>query len=532
VATVERQIEDPAPGRARSFASAGSQAGGPSVLGERGAPREHTKQPGCFRDLNLDQALAAMLARREEYELAPLFYTPLQDAREIAYRQEVMRDTEREELAQAIDRFAQAMRLTRSQLGLVGKISHQRQREAWYLEAVATYCLAVRELTATLRDARPESRGLLAVAEYLSDYVASQEFLALDGETDKLKGELGQVRYVMTIKEGSVRVSPYADEEDYGAAVEDTFARFAKGQVKDHRASYRTRQEMGHVEAAVLDFVARLYPEVFAELAAYCQRHREFRDRVILRFDREIQFYMAYHAYTRPIRAAGLAFCYPQVSESKEVGASDTFDLPLARKLAEEKTEVVTNDWQLSDPERIFVVSGPNQGGKTTFARAFGQLHYLACLGCPVPGSRARLSLFDRLLTHFEKQEDLSDRHGKLEDDLIRVHEILKVATDRTVVVMNESFTSTTLEDARFLGTRVLRQMIELEVLGVYVTFVDELASLSDSIVSATSTVDPHDPTVRTFKITRRPADGLAYAAAIAEKYGLSYRALRHRLES
>lgn len=530
MATVKQQARDTAP--ESTLPTAPPQTGGPSVLSEDGVLREHVEQPACFRDLNLDQAVQAIIARRDDYNLAPLFYTPLRSVEEIGFRQEVMRDTERPELAGTIERFAHEMRRVRSNLQLVGKLSYQRQREAWYLEAIGTYCEAVRDLAESLEEARPQSRALRAITEYLASYTASEGFTALSAETEKLKRDLGRIRYAMTIKSGSVRVSAYEDEEDYGARVKDTFARFAQGEVKDHRARYATLQEMGHVEAAVLEFVSRLHPEPFAELAAYCERHREFRDRTVLRFDREIQFYLAYHAYTQPIREVGLQLCYPQVSDSKEATAAGTFDLPLARKLTGEKTEVVTNDWHLTRDERIFVVSGPNQGGKTTFARTFGQLHYLACLGCPVPGSEARLLLFDRLFTHFEKQEDLSNRHGKLEDDLIRVHDIPKHATDRTVVVMNESFTSTTLDDATFLGTRVLQRMITLGVLGVYVTFVDELASLDQSIVSATSTVDPQDPTVRTFKITRRPADGLAYAAAIAEKYKLTYQALRERLSS
>jgi DNA mismatch repair protein MutS len=502
----------------------------PSVLFEHAAPVELTEPPACFPDLNLDQAVDAIIARREDYNLAPIFYTPLADAHAIVYRQEVMHDTERQEIAQAIQAFAQRMRRTRSLLKLARELHYQRQREAWYLEAAGIYCHAVRELARALSDAGPDSRGLRAISEYLARYVRSQAFLTLDTDTEKLKRELGEIRYTLTIKDASVRVSAYEDQEDYGAQVRQTFERFQQGEVKDHRARYATRTEMGHVEAAVLEFVAHLHPDLFAELESYGQRHARYRDAVLTRFDREIQFYLAFHDYTAPIKAAGYQLCYPQITADKSVAARAAFDLPLARKLTAEKARIVTNDWHLEGPERIFVVSGPNQGGKTTFARALGQLHFLANIGCPVPGTHARLMLCDQCLTHFEQQENPADRRGKLEDDLIRVHDILRRATARTIVVMNESFTSTTLDDARFLGAQVLERMIALDVLGVYVTFVDDLSRLHESIVSVTSTVDQNDPAIRTFKIVRQPANGLAYAAAIAEKYGLTYKRLREQL--
>ena len=231
------------------------------------------------------------------------------------------------------------------------------------------------------------------------------------------------------------------------------------------------------------------------------------------------------------MKAAGLDFCYPAVSkDAKQVSARDMFDLALAAKLMPRAAMVVRNDFELTGQERIIVVTGPNHGGKTTFARAFGQLHYLASLGYPVPARQASLFLPDRVFTHFEREEDLATLRGKLEDELVRIREVLEQATGDSVVVMNESFASTTLRDAASVGEQVLNRMTDLDLLGVYVTFVDELASLSKACVSMVGAVVPDNPAERTFKIVRKPADGLAYAAAIAGKYGLSYAQLTERL--
>jgi DNA mismatch repair ATPase MutS len=489
------------------------------------------QEPDFFADLNLDQVLESMTAGREQYELKPLFWTPLHEVGAVGYRHEVVRDLEEREVLESVNRFAETMRRMRQHLQQVQKLHYELQKQAWFLDAAEIYCTAVRALAEEFAARDVTSRGFRGFRRYLAEYAGSERFTSLAAETQALKDTLAQIRYAIRIHGSRVTVSRYEGEPDYGAEVEDTFAKFKQGAVKSYLVKLPEYAEMDHVEAQIATLVAKLYPDVFGTLAGYCTRHRDYLDPTIGRFDREVQLYLAYLELISRYKAAGLPFCYPRVSaRSKDIAAEETFDIALANKLVPDGGTVIANDFYLAGPERIFVVSGPNNGGKTTFARTVGQLHYLASLGLPVPGRSARLFLPDRIYTHFEKEEDIETLRGKFEDELVRVHEILEQATADSIIVMNESFNSTTLNDALFVGTEVMRRILDLGCLGVYVTFVDEIASLSEATVSMVSQIAAGNPAERTFKVLRRPAEGLAYAWAIAEKYGLTYERLLERI--
>ncbi|HKO26404.1 MAG TPA: hypothetical protein VJU80_03025, partial [Solirubrobacteraceae bacterium] len=230
--------------------------------------------PGCASDLRLDQVVEAIVRGREEADdLRALLYRPVAVLDAIRYRQEVFSDLEDERLLEGASKFAVQMRDVRRHLSAIEKMHYPLQRQGWFLDAAAIYCQALRSLAETLDAAPVRSRALTAFRAFLGGYLASEEFTTLDADTTVRKQRLGQIVYDVGIRGSRVDVSCYDDEPDYSVEVEALFERFAQGEVRDYRRSYRGEPGFNHVTAQILELVARLFPEPFAELAAYCEQH-------------------------------------------------------------------------------------------------------------------------------------------------------------------------------------------------------------------------------------------------------------------
>ena len=490
------------------------------------------KAPAFFVDVNLDQIIDDITGKKEVYNLKPFFYTKLDNIPAIKYRQEVMAELENPLLHAHIESFADQMRKMNTLLSGAKESSFKYEKARLFLDAVSSYVKAITELTDNLSNVQLKSVGFLEFQIFLTDYTNSSDIGLLSQETKSLIAELDALTYCIRIKDLRIEVSPTISRSDYSKEVEKTFDIFKQEPVKDYRIEFNSGQSISHVQASILEGVAQLYPKAFQNLEDYAKDHKSFLNKTIEIFDREIQFYMAYLDYIAVLKTAGLSFCYPEITKSKnELYTYEGFDLALANKLTKQKSTIVCNDFQLSGQERMLVITGPNQGGKTTYARTIGQLQYLANIGCAVPGKKAKLFLFDQIFTHFEKDERTEDHQSKLESDLLKTHQILSASSENSILIMNEILSSTTLQDAIYLSKKVMYKIFQLDAICVWVTFIDELASLNEHTVSMVSTVDPENPAVRTFKIVRQETTGLAYALSLAEKHNVTYKDIKERIK-
>ena len=482
-----------------------------------------------YRDLNLDQIIDTAVSYKKEYDFKKFFYTPLDNIETITYRQEIIKDLQNDEFYIRVDEFCQEMLEIEKYQKLIKELDYDVYKNSWFLQMALVYVSALESFYDSLKSVDLHSKGLLLFREFLKTYLQSDEFKSLRSDMQSLKKQFDSIIYDITIDGLTFKVKRYEGEEDYTQKIKKVFKRFEQDDVNETKSQFDKNRGMNHVNAKILEFVAKLYPKIFATLREFCDKYENFIDKTFQTFAGEVEFYISYLSYISQIKER---FCFPQISgENKSIRVMGGFDLALAYSLVFEKKKVVTNDYALEKQERIMIVSGANQGGKSTFSRAFGQINYLASLGLPVPANEAKLFLVTRVFTHFEREEHIGNLHSKLQEDLVRIHKILESATPKSLVILNEIFSSTSLKDAIYLSKKIMEKIVDLDLFCIWVTFIEELNNLNKKTVSMVSLIDANDIENRTYKIIKKESDGLAYAKSIAKKYRLSSEQILKRID-
>lgn len=488
--------------------------------------------PSFFVDLNLNRLIDEFQNRAKGYDIKKFFYIFPDTRKDIRYRREVLADLKKESLYESVRVFTKNMFQARSYFSHSEAVEFQIQKEMWTVNGAVRYLEAWEGLFTALHNNNIQSEGLLTLSSYMDEIERKEEFKQWKAGTAKVRDLFQNIQLELTLTGSQISLAMREGKgKDYNDCVKELFPK----QWKEKRSHYiespfHNKLELSALECEIVDMLNKLIPEHFKTMHHFYGVAKNALDDTLVRFEEEVQFYLSYLDFQKEMESYGCSFTKPVLLEEQELKVNGVYDLALAFKGAKKGRKVISNDAYFNDGEHFFVVTGPNQGGKTTFARSMGQMMYFAMMGLEVPAKMAIVPYMDGIITHFSVEESVETGRGKLKEELTRLAPMMHETEKNQFVILNELFTTAATYDSYIMGKNVMEHFIENNCLGIYVTHIRELAEGNDAIVSLVATASETDYHKRTYRIVRKEAEGVGYAGDMAERFHLTYTLLKERL--
>ncbi|MBO4695795.1 MAG: hypothetical protein J5643_00780 [Lachnospiraceae bacterium] len=489
------------------------------------------KEPACFDDLNLPEYVKIILEEPDNAELRPYFYYMPKTRAAAEFRQSVAKDLCDPDIRGAVNRFILGIDVSR-RYQMLSEKTESVQKWKWRLDTIVQYYDSIELFCEALNSTPPKSQALYDLHKYLFEIISRKDVVSLRTQAKEINDEFEKMEFRITIgKDRSCLDFEYSDY-DYCNEIRSEFLR-NEGAEETHSFTESPFVDMmvSPLEQFILEQFMKRNRVLFRNLETFCGINRDIISDDITDLIREFKFYTLNLDYLARMKVKNYPITFPKLSEDREVYLDNCYDIVLAEKNSNEFKEVVLNDIMKTDEETAIIVTGPNQGGKTTLARAFGQAAYLTGMGLPVGANVARMPFFDNIFTLFASMTG-STVEGRLEHELGLVKELLGNVTKHSLVIFNELFTSASTVDALSMMRDLLSRLIASGAVCFVVSHTFELAYDSDLYVSLVATVVQDGSFRRTYRLIRKPADGVAYANSIVGKYKLDYEHIRTRLSN
>ena len=256
----------------------------------------------------------------------------------------------------------------------------------------------------------------------------------------------------------------------------------------------------------------------------------------------EIIFYIRFAELCDKIMQKNLPLCKAQIApiEERSCHIEDLYNIKLAVKNVDgDNIDIVTNEFVFDDDKRIYILTGPNRGGKTTITQAVGLAFLLAQNGIYVPASSMIFSPCDNIFTHFPADENDTVDLGRLGEESKRLSEIFESATRYSLLLLNESLATTNVAEGLYIAKDVVKAMRYLGTRAVFNTHMHDLARNLDKVNSEVegdsrieSMVTGVENGNRSFKVFIAPPQGVSYARDIAQKYGVTFEKIKSEIDN
>lgn len=478
------------------------------------------------------------------------------NAEVIRYRQETFADlTEAPEICDVFRRMIPMLQDIAELRRMGGDFSSEGEG---YLYSVAEAEIYV-SLLELLRDGllphanKYKSRAMVAFAERIRSLTESDDAKELNERLSELGSRVREIRSVTIGVNLDSRLKP----EDAGVLSVNN-QRFKSGELLDRilRLDFKagemtciapltplrktqTENEQTAMSNAFSSAIAGVFHSSVRQWKRIVQSYVLDNTDFLLRMMPEIEFVTKSVKLLTRLKDRGCTLTTPEIcpASDKRFEAAALINPVIALKV---EGDLVPNDFAFDNDGMIYVITGPNRGGKSVITCAVGHAFIMAQLGLPVCADKAVISPCDNVFTHFPTgSEDTVDK-GRLGEECARLNDIFSGVTERSLVLLDESLSSTGSFEGSYIAAEVLAGFSMAGCRGIFSTHLHDLAasvqSINDRCVQDGGVkIDNLSADIadgkRSFRIVRRTPDGKSYARDIAEKYGLSFENIMDQLK-
>jgi DNA mismatch repair protein MutS len=500
---------------------------------------------GWENDLGLDDLIQALAFDKNHQPFIRKTLTALNsDAEVIAWRQSVIADFIRnpnlgEKAAVILPRLAH-LRQGTSLLG-----TRQRNLLLETADRIAeldSYVNIVQDLHDALADSKLDSTALVTLRDHLKVLLADEQFQALRHDLPELRAPLENIRSLTVGINLDVELRPSSATllaiNDHTVGAGFTLLERLIG-ISDDVDSESGIAPLHHLPrdadqrllTPLFQDLDRILTQVAQPVARSLNRYVKVGSATLANLENELAFYVGAVRLMQRVSAKGIPFCAPEIAPMQErsIRIDDLTNISLALK---QSSPTVPSQVDFDENGRIAILTGPNNGGKTTYLRGVGLAQVMFQAGLLIPARAARISPIDAIMTHFPALENRQE--GRLAEESARLHTLFQQVTQYSLVLLNETFSSTSSGEAFYLARDILCGLRAVGVRAIYATHLTELAQQLNEIEATVNgdsklfslvagiRLTDDGQTAPTFQITRSLPLGRSYAQEIARHHGIS----------
>jgi len=501
--------------------------------------------PQAVNDLSLDFFLEHLCPKaKEREELRPIVLSMPVDRETVLYRREIFRDLlEADGLCDTFSDIFDAMEF----YGTDRSIGKEKNATMWdflcRLKDLENYCSDILNIKACLDGHSFSSAGMRKLKEHIDGIYEDSGFTELKADIEDACREVASVKsmtlgvnFNASMAPESIGIISLNERPIREQGILERYLKFHKKSEELTMLSTNKKPDSDEMQLMnnMVRLLERMMPKVVRTIAATLNRHVDRSGEAFVKLADEFLFYRKFIEFSKKLKEMDMPFCFPELS-GDGIRLKEFYNPKLALAKAEGLIDhdIVTNDLDFPKENRLMILTGPNRGGKTVFTQGLGLCFYLCQQGVCVPGTEGALPVTDGIFTHFPADENSTLSLGRLGEEAKRFGDICAKATEHSLLLFNESFSTTSHQESLYIAEDVLRFLLVKGPVSVFNTHMHELGEAADRLsgeetarVRAFSAVMGSEGGERSYKVEIKKPDGLSFARDIAKKYGITFEQL------